>query len=95
MFEVCFRIGGHVHCFPIPVLGPPVVIPHGPGPVNYPELELAATVMQMAEAVQHAVPESELTKQLTEVAGRFVDQVRAGLPDGVELRQVSAAAAQG
>jgi hypothetical protein len=87
MWEICITIHGRLHCFPIPVL---IHIPHPPPPNNYPELELAISVLQLAQMIQHAVPESQLTKQLTDVATHFVQQVQKALPHGVELKQMQA-----
>jgi len=85
VFELCLMIHGQRHCFPIPVLVENFHVPHGPGPVNMPELELAVSVLQLVEAVQPVVQGSALTKQLAEVSQHFIQQVQAGLPPGVEL----------
>jgi len=86
MWEFCITIHGQRHCFPIPVLiekfhGP------GPGPVNFPELELATAVLQLVHFVQPNGASSPFTKQLNEVATHFIEQVQKGLPQGVVLTQ--------
>jgi hypothetical protein len=88
MWEFCFTINGKRHCFRIPVLIPD--IPHRPVPGNYPELELAIAVLQLVKVIQPAAKDSQLTKQLSEVAKGFIQQVQKGLPQGVELKQMQA-----
>jgi len=90
MWEICITIHGRRHCFPIPVLIEKIHLP-GPGPVNYPELELATAVLQLVKAVEPHAAKSELTKKLSETATQFIQQVQKGLPQGVELRQSEAA----
>ncbi|HVO23250.1 MAG TPA: hypothetical protein VMW56_06440 [Candidatus Margulisiibacteriota bacterium] len=89
MWQICITIHGKRHCFPVPALIEKIHFP-GPGPVNFPELELATAVLQLVNAVQPAVKNSQLTKQLGEVATQFIQQVQKGLPQGVELRQIEA-----
>jgi hypothetical protein len=86
MWEFCITISGKRHCFQLPVLIEKIHLP-GPGPVNFPELELATAVLQLVNVVQPAAAKSQLTKQLSEVATQFIQQVQKGLPQGVELKQ--------
>ena len=89
MWEFCFTIQGKRHCFRIPVLIPD--IPRRPPPPwNYPELELAIAVLQLVHVIQPAAPESQLTRQLSEVSTHFIQQVQKGLPQGIELKQMPA-----
>jgi hypothetical protein len=87
MWEICVKINDKVHCFPLPVL---IEKFHGtgPGPVNYPELELATAVLQLVNFVKPTVANSQLTRQLSEVATHFIHQVQKGLPQDVELKQI-------
>ena len=80
-FVICFKIHGHKHCFPIPDLVQQVP---GHGPVNFPELELATTILTVAPHLKDAA----FAKELTAIARRFVDGVKSGLPTGVELDEV-------
>lgn len=80
MYQLCVNIGGTKHCFPLPSLIDPNHI-HIPHPTNYPPFELAIAVLQLV----NAVPNSELSKELSQVATRFIEQVRKGLPAGTEL----------
>jgi hypothetical protein len=82
MFEFCINIGGHKHCFPVPSLIDITKI-RIPKPTNYPPFELAIAVLQLVEAL----PASELSKELSAVATRFVQNVQKDLPQGVELTQ--------
>jgi hypothetical protein len=86
---ICFRVGGIEHCYYIPVIEWPPWWPHGPGPVNYPQLlqdaTLVATVQSLAARVEdQGVREAILggsriaTQALQERAG---DHVRIGEPD--------------
>ena len=86
MYEFCINIGGTRHCFPIPSLIDREAI-HIPKPHNYPPFELAITVLQLAQVL----PPSELSKELSEVATKFIQNVQKGLPQGVELVQEKAA----
>jgi hypothetical protein len=78
MYEFCFTINGVRHCFQIPRI---IEVPHRPPPQNFPELEIAISVL---EIVQLAKP-SEFTKQLATVSNAFIKQIQSGLPKGVEL----------
>ena len=80
MFEFCMNIGGVRHCFPVPTLIDPNVI-RIPKPHNYPPFELAVSVLMLVQAV----PASELSKQLSEAAHGFINQLKRELPKGVEL----------
>jgi hypothetical protein len=71
----------------VPVLIEKFHVP-GIGPVNMPELELAVSVLQLVSAVQPSIPDSQLTRQLGEAATGFIQQVKKGLPQGVELKEV-------
>jgi hypothetical protein len=71
----------------LPVLIEKFHVP-GPGPGNYPELELATSVLQLVNFVKPMAANSPLTKQLNEVATHFIYQVQKGLPQGVELKQI-------
>ncbi len=90
MWNLCITIGGKQHCFPLPILVERIHLP-GPGPVNFPELELATTVLELIRAVKPVAGSSQLTDQLGEVATRFIQQVQKGLPQGVELKQAELA----
>ena len=81
MYQFCFMVNGVHHCFDVPVLVNPVNI-HVPPPNNYPPFELAASVMMLVDAVPH----SELSAELSQVAERYIAQVAKGLPEGIELR---------
>ena len=74
----CFTIAGKRHCIFIPLL---VEVFRKPPPQNFPELELAATVLEMVRVVGP----SELSKQLSDVATRFVGNIQKQLPQGVEI----------
>ena len=82
MYELCINIGGQKHCFPVPSLIDITKI-HIPRPTNYPPFELAVTVQQLV----NALPASELSKELSAVATRFIQNVQKQLPQGVELKQ--------
>lgn len=84
--RICITIGGKVHCFTIPLLFRPDVV-HIPHPTNYPELELAASVLYLVRALQPVIEGSTFAQQLAEVSSRFVQQVQSGMPKGVELHQ--------
>ena len=77
--KICFTIAGKKYCIYVPLLvqWPPIK----PPPRNFPELELAATVLELVRAVGP----SELSKQLSEVATRFVGNLQKQLPQGVEI----------
>jgi hypothetical protein len=54
--RICFKIGGHKHCYDIPILLFPVktFVP-GPGPVNYPallhDISVVASLQEAAKTV--------------------------------------------
>ncbi|HKW18578.1 MAG TPA: hypothetical protein VJO35_13810 [Terriglobales bacterium] len=80
MYELCVNIGGTRHCFPLPSLIDTAHI-HIPIPTNYPPFELAIAVLQLVDAV----PDSALSRELSQVANRFIEQVKKELPPGTEL----------
>jgi hypothetical protein len=80
MYEFCINIGGHKHCFPVPSLIEKI---HIPKPTNYPPFELAIAVLQLV----NALPASDLSRELSTVATRFIQNVQKELPQGVELTQ--------
>lgn len=80
MYQICLQIGGKKHCFPVPALIDQSVI-RRPPPNNYPPFELAISVLDLVQAV----PASELSKELTQVATRFIQEAQKDLPKGVEL----------
>lgn len=80
MYQLCITIGGKKHCFPLPSLIDRQYI-HKPPPPNFPPFELALSVLELVAVV----PDSELSKELSQAANRFIDQVRKGLPAGTEL----------
>jgi hypothetical protein len=82
--KMCMTINGKRHCFDIPELVNQDYF-HRPPPPNYPELELAATILQLVEHIKPAAHDTEFTKSLTELSTRFIQKVREGLPKGVEL----------
>jgi len=86
MYQLCITIGGKRHCFPVPSMIEPGAI-RKPPPNNYPPFELAVSVLELV----NAVPTSELSKELADVATRFISQVQKGLPQGVDLVQERAA----
>jgi hypothetical protein len=88
MYKFCITIHGKRHCFDVPVLIDKSVI-RRPPPGNFPALDLAASVLILTEAV----PKSELSTELARVATAYIDQVKAGLPKGVELTQVKGSGA--
>jgi hypothetical protein len=80
MYQLCVNIGGIKHCFPLPSLIDTSHI-HIPKPTNYPPFELAIAVLQLVDAI----PDSELSRELSKVANKFIEQVRNELPSGTEL----------
>src|SRR5262249_6312397 len=80
MYEFCFTIGGVRRCFQVPSLIEPSVIKFPP-PHNYPQLDLAVSVLLLTEAAGAG----ELSTKLNEAANAFIKQVQKELPKGVEL----------
>jgi hypothetical protein len=80
MYQLCVNIGGTKHCFPLPSLIDPIHI-RRPGPVNFPPFDLALSVLDLVRVV----PDTELSKELSQVAHRFIQNVQKGLPQGTEL----------
>jgi hypothetical protein len=85
MPSLCYKINGQKHCFEIPTLVDLTHI-HGPGPINFPQLELAVTVMGLVQTVEKT-RKSEFGTKLLEVSSAFLQEVRKGLPQGVELTE--------
>lgn len=77
-----------VHCFRIPEFVDTSNFTKEPPTPNFPELELAGTVLSLVEYVEPLVKDTGFTKELAEVVNKFVHKVREGLPEGVELKRV-------
>lgn len=79
-----------VHCFKIPqfVDAEYFTKPEPPGPPNFPELELAGTILALVDHVEPLVKDKAFTKELTDVTNKFIQKVREGLPEGVEIKRV-------
>ncbi len=84
MPHFCININGQRHCFEIPVLINRFQI-KPPPPNNYPPFELALAVQELLSVVRPLTPNSPLVKQLDEVSSKFINEVQAGLPKGVEF----------
>ena len=80
MYQFCFNIGGQRHCFDVPTLIDKNIIKRPP-PNNLPPFELAASVLLLVEAV----PQSELSSELTQVATRYIQHLATQMPKNVEL----------
>jgi hypothetical protein len=78
MFHICLKINGQQHCFDLPSL----VDIHPPHPNNFPELEAAVAILDIVAVI----PQSEFSQKLSRLANAHIEQVRQGLPAGVELR---------
>lgn len=92
MFQFCFEIGGQRHCFDVPTLIDKNVIKRPP-PNNLPPFDLAVSVLLLIEAVPH----SELSAELSQVANRYIQHLAKGLPNNIALissKQAEYAAAQ-
>jgi hypothetical protein len=79
--RICITFAGKKHCFDIPLLVDRSVIKRPP-PNNIPQLELAATVLEMVRVVGP----SELSKELSGVASRYIANLQTQLPKGVEIQ---------
>jgi hypothetical protein len=80
MYQICFYVNGVKHCVPVPA-----AIDRDPVSPNWPELELATSVLQLVERVKAVVKDTELTRALTTASTHFIQQVQKELPKGVEL----------
>lgn len=90
MFEFCYTIHGVRRCFPVAALINDINrIIHRPPPENMPELDLAVTVLQLVQAIQPAIGNSEFAAKLESVSRGFIKNVQEGLPKGVELHEVT------
>ena len=82
---LCMPIHGIKQCFRIPELVDDSYFtqPHcgpGPGPTDYPELELAGTILSSVEFIDPQIKDKEFTKTLTDVANKYIQKVRGGPP---------------
>lgn len=88
VMTMCMPIHDRTHCFRIPELvdNSYFTKPHiGPGPSNYPELELAGTILSLVEFINPQIKDKDFTKALTDISEKYIQKVREGLPKGVEL----------
>ena len=79
--KICIKIGGVVHCYPIPVIEFPVTFhPPVPGPVNYPPLLQDAVVLSSLQAGALKVSDEGVRSALQRgvVAATQALQKRAG-----------------
>lgn len=82
--RICMPIHGIKHCFDVPELVDPNFF-HRPLPQNYPELELAATVISLVEHIKPMVKDTDFTKSLAELSNKYIQKVKEGMPKDVEL----------
>lgn len=94
MPHFCFKILGQTHCFEVPLLIDKLQI-KPPPPNNYPPFELALTVLELVKVIQPLAPNSSVVKELHNVSLKFVREVQAGLPEGVEFTHEHAAQERG
>ncbi len=80
MYQFCFMINGVRHCFDVPTLIDQQLI-RKPPPNNLPPFELAVSVLLLVDAVPH----SEFSNELRNVAQRYIQQIKNEMPKGVEL----------
>lgn len=81
-----------VHCFKIPEFVDAENF-RKPEPINMPPLELAATVISLVEFAEQFEHDKTFTTELAEVANRYIQKVKEGLPEGVEIKRMKAAQA--
>lgn len=75
MWEICFMFDGKRHCIPVPMLIEEFHVP-GPEPVNFPELEVATSVLQLVKTALPSGTKSALSSQLSEVTNSFIRDVQ-------------------
>ena len=92
MARICFTFNNVKHCIDIPLLVDREHL-HRPPPPNFPELDLALSVLELVDFLKPQLKDSELSRSLTDVSTRFIQQVQRQLPTGVEITGVSAKAA--
>jgi hypothetical protein len=83
MFEICFNYDGQLHCFPIPSLIPDWSKIKGPPPGNFPELDLAVTILMLSEVTG----KSEFTEKIAQLAHEHITHIQTGLPEGTLIRK--------
>ena len=88
---IAYNIHGELHQFEVPTIidFKEFKFPK-PDPRNYPVLDLAITVIEMIEAVEPGEKRSQLSSKLVELSRDFIKNVQAGLPKGVQIREVPA-----
>jgi len=89
MSNFCYTINGRKHCFPVAELVDLSKVPR-PGPINFPQLELAVTVIGLVDVVEKRGRNSEFGAKLLDISKAFLQEVRNGLPKGVELTDTPA-----
>jgi hypothetical protein len=59
---ICFIFGGQEHCFPVPVIEIPIVIPRlpGPGPINYPPFISDAVIVTSLQSLATKISDTNV-----------------------------------
>ena len=87
--KICITIAGKKHCFDVPLLVDLSAFKRPP-PNNFPPFELAATVLEIVRVAGR----SELSKELSNVATRYIENLQKQLPKDVEIVTAEHTAAQ-
>jgi len=82
-----------IQCFKIPefVAAVNYIKPEPGDPPNFPELGLAGTVLSLVDHVDPLIKDKAFTQELAAVANKYIQKVKEGLPENVEIKRVTPA----
>lgn len=90
--EICFTIDGVRHCYLIPIFLWPIHFPKpGPGPVNFPELFVDASVIASIHQVARNISDKKVQSELMRGVEAAVGALKQRAGEHVEIEMKGAA----
>ena len=84
---ICFRFGGQLHCFTIPIIEIPIVIPKpGPGPINYPPFLADAVVVASLQALAKKISDSNVRQAAEHGFSAAIEAMQKHIGSEVTIR---------
>jgi hypothetical protein len=83
--EICFTIGGKKHCFILPIIEIPIVIPE-PGPQNYPPFLSDAVILTSLQALAKKIADTNVREAAQRGFSGAVEALQKRIGSEVTIR---------
>jgi hypothetical protein len=71
--KICIKVGSQLHCYMVPIVELPVIFrPHGPGPVNYPQLFQDGVLIASLQAAAKNISDSSVRSAIENGIGASI-----------------------